>query len=307
MKSFKSYLPKLSLWLLLLSGSLSSYAQELNARVVVNGERTEIQNEAIFNDMQRSFGQFLNDRKWTEEEYAENERIQCNIIINLRKSSRSGVGSYEADVQIQSIRPIYSTNYESIVFNFADKEWTFEYNQSQPLNFNENNFSSNISSLLAFYAYIIIGLDADTFEKGSGDPYYLKAQNIVNNATQTGYPGWEQFSNKQRNRYYLVEGLLNQQMSPVRDMYYDYHMKALDVFLTKQEEARQIIVDGLKNMRKVHDLRPNSVVTIAFLDAKAEEITQIFSQGPLPQRREVYNILSVIDPSNKDKYQSIIQ
>lgn len=282
-------------------------AQEINSRVVVNSDRVDASDTRIFRDMENAFSQFLNDRKWSELEYKTEEKINCNVIINLRKPSRAGVGNYEADVQIQSSRPIYGSNYESLLLNYADRDWVFEYTQSQPLNFNENNFSSNITSLLAFYAYIFIGIDQDSFEKKAGDPYFLKAQSVVNNAQQGNYVGWSQFGTNPRSRYFLVDGLLNQQMSPVREAYYDYHRLALDQFLQDQDQARTVILEALKSIKKINDVRPNALITTIFMDAKSEEMINIFSKGNLQIRRATYDILAALDPSKKDKFQTILK
>lgn len=299
---------KIYLGLVFLFASLLGVnAQEINSRVVVNAGRVNASDPRIFTDMEGAFTQFLNNRKWTELEYKTEEKINCNIIINLRTSSSTSAGNYEADVQIQSSRPIYGGNYESLIFNYADRDWIFEYTQSQPLNFNENNFSSNITSLLAFYAYIIIAFDQDSFEKKAGDTYFLKAQSVVNNAQQGNYVGWSQFGNNTRSRYFLVDGLLNQQMSPVREAYYDYHRLALDQFLTDQDKARTLILESLKNIKKINDVRPNALITTIFMDAKSEELINIFSKGNLQIRKSTYDILAVLDPSKKDKFQVILK
>ena len=291
--------------IMLISCALS--AQELNCRVEVNAERIQSTERSIFQDMETSFAEFLNTTKWTDDEFTQEEKINCNLIITLLpEESDPQAGRYAASVQVLSSRPVYNTNYQTVLFNFADRDWSFEYVASQPLQFNENAFLSNITSLLAYYAYIIIGFDYDSFSELGGDPYFQTAWQIVTNAQQSGYPGWEQF-NSVRNRYWLAENLLNSQMEPIRKAYYDYHLKGLDIFYEKPEEARKSVLDGLKKVLNANQARPRSILTITFIDAKADEINKIFSEGDLSVRRNAYNILINIDPTKREKFQSMIK
>ena len=282
-------------------------SQELNANVVVNYQTVQTTETRIFRDMETSFAQFLNNRKWTDNTFKGEERINCNLVITI--DQMPSVGNFSATVQIQSSRPVYSTSYESLMLNFADRDWQFQYVESQPLEFNENSFSSNISSLLAFYAYIIIGLDYDSFSEMGGTPYFEKAQMIVNNAQQaTGNPGWDQFgSNRRRNRYWLVENLINQQLQPVREGIYTYHRKGLDMFIANEEVSRANILSTLKAIEEARKVQPQSILIIAFLDAKHNELVSIFSKGNPQIRQEAYNALVAIDPTQTDKYSVIIQ
>lgn len=284
--------------------SITSFGQELNCSIFVNAERVESTEREVFKEMEVAFAQFLNNRKWTNDNYTQDERINCNIVINVQ--NMPSVGIFDATVQIVSARPIYGTSYESIVFNFADRDWDFEYNESQPLQFDDNVFTNNITSLLAFYAYTIIGLDYDTFGKLGGDQFFQKSWNLVNVAQQSGRSGWDQFDSN-RNRYWLAENLINIQMRPIREGLYDYHRLGLDVFEEKPDDARKTIANVLKQAQGVNQSRPNSILTIAFLDAKTDEITQIFSEGNPSVRRDTYNTLVKLDPSNTDKYQPLIK
>lgn len=284
--------------------SFHSFGQELNCSIFVNAERVESTERDVFKEMEVAFAQFLNNRKWTNDNYTQDERINCNIVINVQ--DMPSVGIFDATVQIVSARPVFGTNYESIVFNFADRDWDFEYNESQPLQFDDNVFTNNITSLLAFYAYTIIGLDYDTFGKLGGDQYFQKAWNLVNIAQQSGRSGWDQFDSN-RNRYWLAENLINIQMRPIREGLYDYHRLGLDVFDEKPEDARKTISNVLTRVQGVNQSRPNSILTISFLDAKVDEITQIFSEGNPSIRRDTYNTLVKLDPSNTDKFQPLIK
>lgn len=286
--------------------SLGIYAQELNCNVIVNvGPQVETTERRVFKDMETAFYNFLNSRRWTNDVFGNDERINCNLIITIE--SRPTVGNFTASVQIQSSRPVYNTNYESLVFNFADRDWQFEYVESQPLEFNDNNYTSNITSMLAFYAYVIVGLDYDTFEKLGGTPYFQKAQQTVNNTQQANRPGWSQFEGNFRNRFWLAENLNSQQLVGAREALYKYHRLALDKFSENPEEARTLILEVLREMQQAQRRKPNSILIIAFFDAKNGELASMFSQGNIQVRREAYEIAKQLDPSNTTRYETIIR
>lgn len=253
--------------------------------------------------MEISFAQFMTNTRWTGDNFAPQERINCNMIITIE--SMPSIGSFNATVQIQSARPVYNSNYETLMFNFADRDWQFEYTESFPLEYNDNTFNNNLTSMLSFYAFIILGIDYDSFSPMGGDPFYNKALNIVNLAQQSNYAGWQPFDSN-RNRYWLIENLTNQQMSPIRNGIYSYHRLALDRFNEDQEKSRREILNVLKEIQKINEIKPNSILIITFFDAKSDEIYQIFMEGSLPVKREVYDIITKIDPTKTDKFQDII-
>lgn len=279
-------------------------AQELNCRVTINAERVQSSDRSVFTDMETSFTQFLNNQQWTSDVFESHEQINCNIIITL--ADPTSIGNFEADVQIQSARPAFDSNYESIMLNFADRDWQFEYVLSQPLQYNDNTFLSNLTSLLAYYAYIIVGIDYDSFSELGGTEYFQKALNIVNNAQQANRPGWDALGNT-RNRYWLTENFTNQQMLDLRKGIYKYHRLALDTFGEDPDNSRKLILEVLRDWKKIRGIYPNSILIIALLDAKGDELINIFSEGSLQVRREAYDILSSIDPSKSSDYEKIIK
>ncbi len=281
----------------------SAKSQELNCRVSIDARQIQTTERRIFEDMETAFSQFMNNKKWTDDEFQLEERINCNIIITLE--SQPSIGNYTATVQVLSARPIYGTAYESVLLNFADRDWAFEYTESQPLQFNDNTFLSNITSLLAYYAYLIIGFDYDSFEKMGGDNYFNKAWQVVNSAQQSGYSGWDQF-NSIRNRYWLAENIISNQLKPIRESIYMYHRLGMDLMVDKPDEARAAVLDALKEIQKANRIKPRSILTISFMDAKAKEIANLFAEGNLNQRREAYAILQEIDPSRGKEYDKII-
>ncbi len=291
-------------FLLLVSTYTITSGQELNCRVVIDAQQVQSTERDIFSEMEIAFAQFLNDRKWTDDNFTNDERINCNLIINV--SSMPSIGNFEASVQILSARPVYGTNYESILLNFGDRDWTFEYAPSQPLNYNDNAFNNNITSLLAFYAYVIIGLDYDSFENMAGQPYLERAWQVVNNAQQSGFAGWNQFGSI-RNRYWLAENLINQQMEPIRESIYSYHRLGMDIMQDDPEKARTTIVEGLKQIQEVNNIRPRAILTISYLDAKTDELANVFAQGNPSVRRNAYNIVTQVDPSKAESLKKMIQ
>ncbi|TRX52019.1 DUF4835 family protein [Fulvivirga sp. M361] len=293
------------LFITLVFSHLTTFSQELNCRVKVNAEQVQSSDRSLFTDMENAFNQFLNDRQWTDDNFENFEQIKCNIIITL-ENTQASIGNFEANVQVQSARPVYNTNYESILLNFADRDWQFEYVQSQPLQFNDNTFQANLTSILAFYTYIILGLDYDSFGELGGTEYFQKALDVVNNAQQSNRPGWDALGST-RNRYWLVENLTNSQMIELRKGLYKYHRLALDTYGEDPAKSRKLIIEVLREFRKVWNIYPNSILVIAFLDAKSDELVNLFSEGDLQVRREAYDILSAMDPSKASDYEKIIK
>lgn len=284
--------------------ALSANAQELNCRVIVNAQQVQTTERAIFAEMETEFAQFLNTTKWTTDDFEEEEVINCNLVITI--SDQPSIGVFTASVQVLSSRPVYGTSYESVIMNFADRDWNFEYVQSQPLRFNENIFTSNITSMLAYYAYMIIGMDYDTFSEMGGTPHFENAFQIVNNAQQSNFSGWQQF-NSVRNRYWLVENVQNPQLEPIRKALYTYHRNGLDIMAENREEAEKNILAALTSVQRANRARPRSILTISFMDAKSGELIQIFSESSLARRRQAYNLLSNIDPARTDEYKALIE
>jgi hypothetical protein len=277
-------------------------SQELNFKVTINADKIQTTDRAVFKDMERAFANFLNTRKWTTDSYSNQEKINCTLFLNITKMP--SIGNFSANAQITSARPVYNSNYETVVLNFADREWEFEYIESLPLEYNDNTYVTNLTSMLAFYAYIILGMDYDSFSEMGGTTYIQKALVVVNNAQSSNRIGWDALSSN-RNRYALVENLNNPQMVELRKNIYKYHRLALDTFDKTPDQSREIVLEILKNVKKVWTIYPSSIFVISFFDAKASELVNIFSQGSLPIRREAYDILTAIDPK-RNIYQKII-
>lgn len=278
------------------------FAQELNFKVSVNADQIQTTDRAVFKDMERAFANFLNSRKWTNDSYKSHEKINCTLFLNISKMP--SIGNFVASAQITAARPVYNSNYQTVLFNFADREWEFEYIESLPLEYNDNTFISNLTSMLAFYAYVVLSLDYDSFSELGGSTYIQKALIVVNNAQPANRAGWAALGNN-RNRYALLENLNNPQMVDLRKNTYRYHRLALDTFDKSPDQSREVILEALKNLKKVWLIYPNSIGVISFLDAKAIELVNLYSEGSLQVRKEAYDILSSIDPK-RNIYQKII-
>ncbi len=290
------------LFLLVLAAEVRG--QELNCTVTINSTQITTSDRGIFREMKTSIEQFMNSRKWTGEAYKNYEKINCNMLITITKMP--AIGNFSASVQVQAARPVYNSNYSSLIFNFADRDWEFEYIESLPLEYNDNTYTTNLTSMLALYAYLIIGVDGDTFSELGGTPYFQRALAVVNNAQQANRPGWQPL-NSNRSRYWIVENYNNGQMQEMRKSLYSYHRLGLDTFDKDPDKSREVILKGLREVKKVRDVNPTSILVVSFFDAKSKELANIFSSGNIQVRREAYDIITAIDPSNRSSYEKMIQ
>jgi|YNPMSStandDraft_1061717.scaffolds.fasta_scaffold00071_38 hypothetical protein len=280
-------------------------AQELNCRVQVFSQQIQTTNKHIFESMQKDIYEFVNNRKWTDHVFSYDEKIECSILINL--TEQVSTDQYKGTIQVQAIRPVFNTNYNSVLLNLKDNDVQFNYVEFQSMDFNENSFTSNLTSLLAYYVYIILGFDYDTYSLMGGTPYFQKAEKIVQNAQNAQEKGWKSFES-QKNRYWLVENLLNSKYAPVREFLYNYHRLGLDIMHSKQAEGRAEIAESLSLLQKVFREKPSPFMMLlqVVLDAKSDELVQVFSESYPEEKVRVVNILKEIDPTNSAKYQRIL-
>ncbi|MEM6895264.1 MAG: DUF4835 family protein [Bacteroidota bacterium] len=250
--------------------------QELNCEVVVNSDQVNQTNQQIFRTLERSLNDFVNKSKWTDRVYNENERVNARMFITVTQYESD---RFEANIQIQSSRPIYNTSYESPVFNFKDNAFNFQYQEFQPLVYNANVFESNLIGVMTYYVYVILGLDADTFSLQGGDEFYRKAQNIVTQAQGSNFSGWNQETG-QRTRFELIDNLLSNSFREYRIAMYNYHRKGLDILGDNNSTGKQVIAGSLRLFETLIKRRPNAFLIQTFFDAKSEEIQNIFSDGP---------------------------
>lgn len=292
------------IFLLLYSYNLVTHGQELNAKIVVNIEKLQSSEKLFFDEMQANIEQFLNNQIWTNDRVKTEEKINCNFIINIINEPSSN--QFEASVQIVSSRPIYNSSYETILLNHGDREWIFEYYPSQNIEYVENGFNDNLTSLLSFYSYLIIGIDYDSFQEKGGEDSFNSAWKILNTSQNSGYKGWDQFGSR-KNRYWICENFLNPEFEKVRTAIYNYHINGMDKFYNKPDESRAKILEGINNLNDVNKKNFNSAILTLFMDAKALELTKIFSGGNLNEKRNAFNLLSEISPSNINLFNKILE
>lgn len=302
MKLLRTFLKILALSIIFLPNLV--LAQDLDCDVIINADQIQTTDRRVFQDMETAIENFMNTRDWTPDEFKIEERIKCSLSINLVDMPTIGV--FKATVQIRSSRPIFNTNYESIVLNFADRDFgPFEYVESMPLVFNQNSYTSNLTSMLAYYAYVILGLDYDSFGELAGSAYYQIAQNIVTAAAQSGFPGWSGLEST-RNRFSLIEDITNQQMQGLRTGIYNYHRLGLDLFEKEPETSRTEILKVLESIKVIKSRYPGSIFVISFFDAKTDELVNIFDEASMQEKRKAYNLLVELNPNKEELYSKII-
>ncbi|MDZ7740813.1 MAG: DUF4835 family protein [Bacteroidota bacterium] len=280
-----------------------SRAQELYCNVQVNSQQVEGSDKQIFETLQAALFEFINNRVWTSYEFKVEERIECNMLLTI--SERPSSESFKGNLTIAINRPVFNSTYNSLVFNYVDNDIHFEYLMNQPFDFSENSYISNITSIMAYYVYMTLGLDFDTFALYGGNPFYERAEAIVSAAQSSPYPGWKAFEDD-KNRYWLVENLLNPAYKPLRNFLYEYHRKGLDVMYENPEQGRKSIIKALENLKKVYDERPGLFLLKLFMDAKRPELIQIFSEGSTSEKSKAVELMKKIDPSHASDYEDIL-
>lgn len=279
---------------------LFSFAQELNCQVsVVSPQIQGTTEKQIFDQLQKAIFEFMNNTRWTKDNFTTAERIDCSILINV--TQKLSVEDYRATIQVQSRRPIFKSSYFSPTVNYIDENFTFKFQQFQQLDFNLNTFSNNLTSVLAFYAYIVIANDYDTFSNLGGTEYFQKAQTIVSNAQSTGDIGWKSFESN-KNRYWIVENALQPVFQPIRECMYKYHRLGLDIMNEKADEGRKEILKSLDLLVGVYKNRPASFIMELFFNAKTDELVNVFSKGFPEEKSKAVETLTTVDPANSTKY-----
>ncbi|WP_439130961.1 DUF4835 family protein [Polaribacter sp.] len=284
----------------LFAGNINS--QELNCLVNINYEQVAGSNRQVFTTLQTALTEFINQTKWTNRVVQTEEKVDCamNIIITSRDNN-----NFTATLQVQSSRPVYGSSYATPLLNLRDNDFTFRYNEFDPLFYNRNSFDSNLISTIVFYAYVILGVDADTFQKYGGDYELKEAENVMLQAQQSGISSWQNVVGKQ-NRFLLIDNLLEPKLKLYRDVMYDYHIKGLDNFANNKEFAKQTIEDSVLKMQNLFNKTVGNYLIRLFFDAKADEIINIYSDGPRTRNAvRLTTALRKISPNNNSKWRNI--
>lgn len=277
-------------------------AQELNCSVLVNSDQVGQTNQQIFKTLERSLNDYVNKTKWTNKSFKQQERINCSMLLTITEFD--GSNQFSGTIQVQSSRPVFSSSYDSPIFNYNDRQFNFTYLEFEPLFFNPNSFESNLVSVITFYVYIILGIDADTFEKNGGTPYFEEARNVVNLAQGSGFLGWQQ-ADGNRTRWELIDNLLSNTFKEYRTAMYNYHRMGLDVMIDNMTLAKQQIIGCMKMFESLVARRPNSFLLQTFFDAKSEEILGIFSDGPKIDVINLKNSLNKVAPFYANTWKEI--
>jgi hypothetical protein len=276
-------------------------AQELNAQFVVNADLVNQTNQQIFETLERSLNEFLNSQSWTDQDFLPQEKITCSFVLNLNSYSAS---SFEGTLQIQSQRTVFDSNYDSPLLNFLDKDISFSYQEYQPLFYNPTAYESNLVALIGFYAYIILGMHADTLRLKGGDPYFEQAQRIVNLSQQSGALGWRQ-NDGNRNRFWLIDTLRSNTFREYREALFAYHRKGMDIMTQDPENGKKGIINALIPLENLYDRRPNAMLLQVFFDAKANEIVNLLTDGPEVDLDPIFNMLQKIAPFYQPQWKQI--
>lgn len=287
--------------LILVCFFINLHSQELNCKVIVNYDKVTNINSQVFKTLEASLTDFVNKTAWTEKNYKDNEKINCSMFITINSSDSN---NFDATIQVQSSRPVYNSSFSTPLLNINDKDFSFQYTEFQNLAYNPNSFDSNLISTIAYYCYIIIGVDAETFALDSGSDYFVSAQGIVSLASTTGGKGWTQ-SDKPENRYYLVSDLLSTTFKPYREAMYQYHFNGLDIMSKDLKKSKEEIINSITTLYSLQSVRPNSYLTRIFFDAKSEEVLSIFSGGPNVDTEGLVDKLSRLSPLNSSKWMNI--
>jgi len=286
--------------------SLQLRSQDLNCRIdILSPQIQSAEKGRVFESLRKDILNFMNNRKWCEDRLQGPERIECAIIMNI--TSWDGNSKFSATTQVQSTRPVFGSSFTTTVLNTNDRQWNFNYTEGQPLDYSETGINQELPNLLAYYAYIIVGMDYDTFSLQGGTPYFLKAQNVINQSQNSSSNGWRAYDDL-RNRYWLVENALSPELRGFREGIYTYHRKGLDQMSQNLEKGRAEIASIFPQLKESVSSKPNSMLAQLFFLAKAEELVNIFSRSSDPQEKtSVATTLQELDPSNGSKYQQIQQ
>lgn len=274
-------------------------AQELNCQVQVVAPTVSNVEKRVLDGLRDAMRDFMNDRRWTNDQFEFDERIECNLLLTVNEVTNNT--RFVGKLQIQSNRIVFNSNYDSPILNMVDEDVDFDYLENTILEFQLDQHRSNLASILAYYAYVMVGMDYDSFSPEGGTPYFSNAQQIVVNAQNASSTGWKAFENN-KNRYWLVENILHQSFKPLRMAMYNYHRNGLDKMYENANLGRAKITQSIASLRKVHQSRPLSYNMRIFFLAKSDEILNVYSEAPVPERNSVYNDLQILDPANITKY-----
>ena len=293
---------KIKLIGLLCCMAATALAQELNCTININTDQITGSNKSVFSTLQKSMTEFVNNRHWTDLTFTNAEKIECTMNVIVKKYESDYI---TAEIQVQSRRPVYNSNYNTTLFNFKDNSFGFQYKEFDQLELNENTITSNLTAVLAYYAYIMIGYDMDSYSRLGGSPYFQSAEAIVNSAQAANLDGWKAFESS-KNRYALVNNLTDEAFKKFRNYFYEYHRLGLDEMSQNVTNARARIASGLPVLRETNRARPSAIVITSFMDAKSDELINILSKATDSEKKEAVEVLTDVAPTQADKFSKIM-
>ncbi|MDG1147979.1 MAG: DUF4835 family protein [Crocinitomicaceae bacterium] len=292
---------------LLIASVFNLRAQELNCQVsIISDARLELTtvDQEMISELENTIYEFMNNTQWTKDKFTVEERINCNLQLQINEIPVSG--TFSGSLQVQSSRPAFNSSYNTTLFNFQDDDIAFVYSRGAALLYAPNQYREELSSVLAFYAYYIIGMDYDSYSSRGGTEFLTTAQEIVTNAQSSRAAGWKSSDRGKNNRYWLVDNALHELFSPLRDCNYEYHRKGIDMLYEDKTIARNKIELALSKLVKVTATRPNSLNVLNFVQAKTNELKSMYSEAEMKEKNKIVNLLKRIDPANSSKYQEIL-
>ena len=292
------------LHILLLAASASiipATAQELRCQVEVNAQKIEGTNKSVFETLKAGITDYMNENRFSTATFSPNEKIECRLFLTVSEYENDRI---KGDLQVQLSRPVYNSTYTTTLLNFKDTKIDFEYREGDPLTFNETSQQSNLTAILDFYAYLLLGLDFDSFSPQGGQPFYDKAQSVVQAAQSGGEVGWKAFEDT-KNRAAVLASLTDNNTAGIRRLLYDYHRKGLDEMVTSPDKGRATITESLKEIQNVYKAAPMSVALSMFRDAKLDELVNLYSKAPQTERDKAYEILQPIYPTDMERLEKI--
>jgi len=297
---------RLILQILALACLSSLQAQELLCNIQITSQQIQGTNKQVFQTLQNAANEFMNGRAWSNYKFSNNERIECSILINITDMAAD---QFTGTMQLQVRRPVFNSSYNTVLLNYVDNDVDFKYEEFQPLEFSETSHLSNLTSLLAFYAYLILGFDFDSYAPNGGTEFFQKAERVMNNAQNAVEKGWRSGeSTGRKNRYWLINSILSEEYGQVREFMYTYHRQGLDLLYDKMVEGRLAMAESLQLLQEVHRSRPDPFMHFlqVVLDAKSDEFVNVFQGSLDDEKRRVLAVLNQIDPTHGEKYRKIM-
>ncbi len=294
---------KTVLYILLLFVPLLSWGQELNCRVEVNSDQVQGTNTSIFETLKGAITEYVNDRKWSTAQLSPVERIDCSMLFTVKEYADN---RFTCELQVQSRRPVYNSSYTTVLFNFKDTKVEFDYQEFEPLVFSEHTIESNLTAIINFYVYMILGIDFDSFSPRGGEPFFELARQVVTLGQSSMESGWKAFEDT-RNRHALLSAFVEQNTAGFRDMWYTYHRNGLDEMALSIDKSRAKITQSIEQMQAIYEASPMSVLVPLFKDAKLDELVNIYSKAPTSEKESVAEILSNMYPTDNRTIDKIRQ